>query len=278
MNSISDRDYKRICDLVYEFSRINLGDNKKELVTARLGKRLRAQGMDSFSDYCRFLETSEGEEELIHLIDCISTNHTHFFREMKHFDFMRDTALPDFCMRFGEKGQKEFRIWSAACASGEEPFSLAIVLSEFFSNKPGYDWSIEATDISTRILKKAHTGVYATERLQEVRPDVLRRYFQKGVKDWEGYYRVKQDLRDHAHFSNINLLQAEYSFEEKFHVIFCRNVMIYFDRETQEQLVRKLHDHIYTGGYLMIGHAESLTGVKHDYRTIKPSIYQKIHD
>ncbi|MFZ5805919.1 MAG: CheR family methyltransferase [Verrucomicrobiota bacterium] len=277
-NYITDRDYRFICDLVYEFSRISLGDNKKELVTARLGKRLRALNLKSFAEYRQYLESDNSEEELVHLVDCISTNHTHFFREIKHFDFLRERALPDFCLRFGEKGQRHFYAWSAACSSGDEPYSMAISLAEFFTGKAGYDWRIEATDISTKVLKTAQTAVYPKERVQEVQRDLLRRYFQKGVHDWDGYFRVKKTLRDRIYFSNLNLLQYPYPFHEPFHVIFCRNVMIYFDRPTQEELINQLHHHLHIGGFLMIGHAESLTGIRHPYRMIKPSIYQKISD
>lgn len=271
---IDDKAYKYICDLVYEYSRINLGDNKKELVAARLGKRLRAYNFQTYEEYCHFLGTAEGKDELVHLVDAISTNHTQFFREIKHFEFLRTIALPTWCGRL-EKDKHQLNVWSAASSSGEEPYSLAIELSEFFSLKSGWSWQIEATDISTKILDRARSGVYPTDRITAIPQDALRRYFQKGTKQWEGYFRVKQELRDRVHFTNLNLLQPSYPFTTPFHIIFCRNVMIYFDKPTQEELIAKLFQLILPGGYLMIGHSESLTGIRHDFKTLKPAVYQR---
>jgi len=271
---IDDKAYQYICNLVYEYSRISLGDNKKELVAARLGKRLRAYNFQNYEEYCNLLSSPEGKEELVHLVDAISTNHTQFFREIKHFEFLRTIALPTWCSRL-EKDNHNMNIWSAASSSGEEPYSLAIELSEFFSLKNGWSWQIEATDISTKILERALTGVYAADRVHEISPDVLRRYFQKGTKQWEGYFRVKQELRERIRFTNLNLLQASYPFTTPFHIIFCRNVMIYFDKPTQEELIDKLFHLTLPGGYLMIGHSESLTGIRHSFKPLRPAIYQR---
>jgi chemotaxis protein methyltransferase CheR len=273
IEQISESDYQYICKVVYEYSRINLGNDKRELVMSRLGKRLRAHNLESYSAYCRLLRSAQGADEITHLVDVISTNHTHFFREIKHFDFMREVALPDLHSRGDAK--KKFKLWSAASSSGEEPYSLAILLAEFFLKHPDWEWTIDATDISTRILEKAQQGIYSIDRLSEIRPDMIKRYFQKGTDQWEGYYRVKEELRNRVHFSHINLLQPHYHFAEKFHVVFCRNVMIYFDRPTQEQLVNQIFEHMHPHGYLMIGHSESLTNIKHHFKFIKPAIYQK---
>jgi len=271
-HQIDEKEYDFICKLVYEHSRINLGEGKKELVTARLGKRLRILGLDSYSEYCQLLKGAEGEDELVHLIDSISTNHTFFFREPKHFEFMQTTVFPTMASK-NENGT--FRVWSAASSSGEEPYTLAIVLSEYFAHLSSWKWHLDATDISTKILAKAREGVYSEDRIREVQPDMMKRYFQKGVGKWDGYFRVKEDLRSKVKFHHMNLLQPSYPFNEKFHLIFCRNVMIYFDRPTQEQLVKKLTDCLVPGGYLMVGHSESLTGIHHTLKTIKPAIYKK---
>ncbi|HEY8965435.1 MAG TPA: protein-glutamate O-methyltransferase CheR [Candidatus Methylacidiphilales bacterium] len=273
--SLSDQEYERIRKLVYEYSRIDLGPNKRELVTARLGKRLRATKIESFSAYISYLDSRAGEEELTHLIDAISTNHTFFFREIKHFEFMENTVLPWAAAEASKTGKKQFRVWSAASSSGEEPYSIAIQLTDHFKRNPGWSWKIEATDISTKILAQAREGVYAEERLRDVRPDWMKTYFQRGIDEWTGYYRVREEVRQAVNFTHLNLLQPKYPFTEPFQLIWCRNVMIYFDRPTQEQLVAKLSEMLVPGGYLFIGHSESLTGIKHGLKALRPAIYQK---
>lgn len=270
---VSPEQYEYIRKLVYEHSRINLGDDKMDLVTARLNKRLRETKIPTIADYINFLNSSEGELE--NLLDVISTNHTFFFREIQHFEFMQSTALPQLHDYALKNGQKSFQLWCAASSSGDEPYSLAIQLSEYFKNK-NFDWEIQATDISNRILAKAQAGVFPEERLKEVRPELMKTYFQKGFGTQEGFYRVKEELRNKVNYFRLNLLEKKYPFQKTFHVIFCRNVMIYFDRPTQEELVNHLASHLVPGGYLMIGHSESLTGVKHSLKSVKPAIYQKV--
>ncbi len=182
-------------------------------------------------------------EELTNLVDVISTNHTHFFREEKHFDWLRSVLLPQWRLRHDKS--ETFRAWSAASSSGEEPYTLAIVLAEFF----GLDgrWTIDATDISTRILARAEQAIYDADKITPVPPELLRRYFQRGVGQWDGHFRVREQLRRRVCFQHLNLLQPEYPFAQRFQLIFCRNVMIYFDRPTQETLVGKLTGAIGTG-------------------------------
>ncbi len=268
-DTLNDADYEFLRRLVYEYSRINLGSDKRALVSARVAKRLRALKIPSYHDYCRWLKTSEGSGELTDLVDVISTNHTHFFREEKHFDWIRSVLLPQWRLSRDEP----FRAWSAASSSGEEPYTLAIVLAEFL----GLDgqWSIDATDISTRILARAEQAVYDAEKVAPISRELLYRYFQRGVGKWDGSYRVQEQLRKHVHFQHLNLLQPQYPFAQKFHLIFCRNVMIYFDRPTQETLIAKLTDQLEPGGHLLVGHSESLSGVRHTLRQLQPAIYLK---
>jgi chemotaxis protein methyltransferase CheR len=275
MHVLTERDYEVVRKLVYEHSRIDLGTNKKELVTARLGKRLRLVGLADLSEYIAFVSGPKGEDELVHLIDAISTNHTFFFREIKHFEFMTTNALPEVVQRSQRTGEKEFRLWSAASSSGEEPYSLAIHLHDYFSRQPGWNFSIQATDISTKILEKAKQAIYPADRVRDVKPEWLRHYFQKGINQWEGHFRVKEEQRAKITWLHLNLLAPSYPFSKPFHCIWCRNVMIYFDRPTQEQLVEKLTQLLVPGGYLMIGHSESLTGIQHRLKGVKPAIYQK---
>jgi len=271
-----DSDYEFIRELVYSHSRINLGPDKKELVSARLGKRLRATNITSISDYCRFLQAKEGgEEELAHLIDAISTNHTYFFREHEHFDFLTNIALPEMTKRRATERWPRCNVWSAASSSGEEPYSIAIAMSQFFGPGTNWPWRIEATDISHRILQKARVGIYKEETVKKVPPSLLKTYFQKGFGPQDGNYRVKPSLLECVTFRQLNLLEGAFPFNEPFQVIFCRNVMIYFDRPTQTELVNKLAKQLVPGGYLLVGHSESLSGIKHPLHMLKPAIYQK---
>ena len=271
--ALSDIDYAFIRDLIYRETRINLGDSKRELVTARLGKRLRATGISSFKAYCKKLKDDPNAGELYHLIDAISTNHTFFFREINHFNFLQQRILPEFDS--GQLGNgRELNFWSCACSTGEEPYSVSIILSEHFEKSPGKTWKLNCSDISTRVLNFASKGIYEHEKLKQVKPEWQRKYFQKGERQMVGYYRVHPRIQKQVNFQRINLFAPQYPWKEKFQVIFCRNVMIYFDRKTQEELVTRLAQHLEPGGYLLIGHAESLAGVNHPYDTVKPAIYQ----
>lgn len=271
--NLSDKDYNFIRDLIYRETRINLGDSKRELVTARLGKRLRATKTDSYTDYCRMLQKDPNSGEIYHLIDAISTNHTFFFREINHFNFLNQVVLPEF-VSHKHSHSNTFRTWSCACSTGEEPYSIAITLEEFFERHPGKNWDLQCSDISTRVLEFASKGIYDKNRLQQVRPEWHRKHFQKGERQMEGYFRVRPTLSRKMKFHRVNLFANQYPWTEKFHVIFCRNVMIYFDRPTQQELVGRLSRYLLPGGYLFIGHAESLAGVDHPYISIKPAIYR----
>jgi chemotaxis protein methyltransferase CheR len=229
--------------------------------------------LNSYGDYCRLLRSPAGEEELQFLIDRISTNHTHFFREIKHFDFLREAVIPQW--RAESRRTEPFRLWSAASSTGEEAYSIAIHLAEHFAPAEAGRWQIEGTDISTRVLEIAQRGIYEVDRLSSIPPDVLRRHFQRGTKQWEGNFRVKDEVRQRVHFQHLNLLEGDYPFTRQFDVIFCRNVMIYFDRPTQETLVRLLVEKLVPGGHLLVGHSESLSGVKHTLKLVRPAIYLK---
>jgi len=269
--ALEDADYEFLCRLVYQHSRINLGPDKRALVSARVAKRLRSLKIGSYHEYCHWLKTEAGDEELGHLVDVMSTNHTNFFREEKHFQWLRATLLPQWRARQAEGAS--FRAWSAACSSGEEPYTLAIVLAEFFGATG--PWTIDATDISTCVLAKAKQAVYDAERVAPVPDDLLRKYFQRGVGKWQGHFRVKDSLRERLTLHHLNLFQPAYPFRHRFNVIFCRNVMIYFDRPTQETLVAKLTEQLEPGGYLLVGHSESLSSVRHSLRQLQPTVYLK---
>lgn len=262
--------FQFIISLIYSRSGIRLHDGKQHLIRARLAKRMRHHGFTTLSEYCHFLRKSADEDELTQVVDALTTNFTNFLREEDHFKFMVQHALPGLL----RNGRKKFRIWSAACSSGEEPYTIGFFLSEHFPQLAGWDWTVLGTDISTRALQKGMQGIYSEDRLTTMPKDWMRKYFQKGQNNWNGHYKVKTQVAERIEFCQINLLD-QYSFAEPFEIIFCRNVMIYFDRETQERLVRQLAKFLVPNGYLLIGHAESLTGLKTPFKCLRPSIYQK---
>ena len=259
-----------ISTLIYERSRIRLDAGKHALIKARLGKRMRHHGYGSLPDYCDFLQSGADENEITCVVDALTTNFTNFLREPDHFDFLIDTALP----AFASSGERQLRVWSAACSSGEEPYTISFYLANSGVNYPALNWAVTASDISTKVLDKARKGIYSEDRVSVLPRDLLSRYFQKGVGAWTGYYKVKRELSDKVSFRQINLVE-DYSHPAAYQVIFCRNVMIYFDRATQEQLVRRMCGHLVPGGYVIIGHSESLNGLRVPLRCLRPSIYQK---
>lgn len=267
-----DCEFDFIRGLVYERSRINLGPDKRQLVSARLGKRLRATNTPTIGDYCELLQRPDAEQELAHLIDAISTNHTFFFREMAHFNFLRDKAVPEMLERARAERWAKMRVWSAACSSGEEPYSIAMTLATAL---PTWQWQVEATDISRRILAKAAAAIYPDEAVRRLPEQLIRAHFQRGFGPQQGNHRIKPVLRERVNFHYLNLLEGEPPFTEPFQVIFCRNVMIYFDRPTQEELIGRLVRRLVPGGYLFVGHSESLTHLRHSLRPVQPAVYQK---
>ena len=261
-------------EIVYEHSRIKLGNDKQTLLSNRLGKRLRELGIATYDDYCARLKSLGAQEEIEHLVDLISTNHTRFYREPDHFTYLTEKILPGLIPRLHSE-RAPLRIWSAASSSGEEPYTLAIVLSEYLRAHPSLTWKIEASDISRSILAKAERAIYRMDAVEPVPMELLRRYFQKGVGEHDGYCRVRKELREKVRYARVNLFQPEYPITPKQHVIFCRNVMIYFDIPSREAAVKRLTQHLAPGGFLIVGHSESLMGVRHNLVAIKQGIYQK---
>jgi chemotaxis protein methyltransferase CheR len=262
--------FQYIIDFIYERCRIRLHGGKETLIKARLGKRIRHHGFSGLTEYCDYLKTSGDEEEFTLVVNALTTNFTNFLREEEHFKFLVKTALPSVLA----PGARKFQVWSAASSSGEEPYTIAFYLAESHPLAMGWDWHITASDISTKVLEKARLGIYSEEKVQSVPRDWQRKHFQRGVGQWQGHYRVKSSIAERVAFRQINLLE-DYAHPRSFEVIFCRNVMIYFDRPTQEQLVNKLSHFLVPGGFLLIGHSESLNGLKVPLRCLHPSIYQR---
>jgi len=272
-SKLSDSLFKKFGDLVYEKTGIFLKSEKKELLNARLGKRLRACRIDSFKEYYEYVVNDKSGEEIIQLIDSVSTNFTSFFREEAHFNFLTDTVLPAFAKE-GRGGRKDIIFWSAACSSGEEPYTLGMVMEEFLARQPGVRYRILGTDISTRVLAQANRGVYSDERIAKVPRPLLKKYFQRGVGKSTGFVKVKESLRSKLAFEHFNLM-GQFPWREEIDVIFCRNVMIYFNRETQQELISKFYKTLTPGGYLFIGHSESITSLQHGFKQVEATAYRK---
>jgi len=272
--SVSGKAYRILTDLVYEHSRIRLGAEKQTLLANRLQKRLRTLGLTSYDDYCAVLQSDDGEQEIEELVDLISTNHTRFFREPNHFSFLANRVLPALVPRLIASGST-LRLWSAAASSGEEPYTIAIIVAEHSRTCPSLDWQITASDISRRMLGHAQKGIYQMDSVESVPPELLKRYFQKGIGVRAGACRIKREVQEHVRFERINLFQAEYPMLPKQHVIFCRNVMIYFDPPSRAAAVQQLIRQLSPGGYLVVGNAESLLGINHGLQQIQQGIYQR---
>ncbi|MBP7052407.1 MAG: protein-glutamate O-methyltransferase [Phycisphaerae bacterium] len=272
--ALGEKEFRLISDLVYKHCGINLHDGKKELVRARLAKRLREGNFETFSDYIRFvLEDSSGREFSL-LVDSLSTNLTKFFREDQHFEYLRSQFLPRVLAAKQARRDLRIRAWSAGCSTGEEPYSIAITLLEAIVGRGQWDVKLLATDVSTRVLERAKEGVYEKDRIDPI-PAALRNKYLIHTRDrGRDWYEVAPALRNVVLFRYLNLME-DWPVKGPLDFIFCRNVMIYFDKPTQERLVNRYYDLLASGGILFTGHSESLTGVEHRFKYVQPTIYTK---
>lgn len=264
---LSDRQFNKIARIVYQVSGISLKDGKEALVRARLMKRVRALRIGSIDAYMKYIESDKGAQELGFMIDVMTTNKTSFFREAEHFKFLRETILPEI------KGPK-IRFWSAACSSGEEPFTMAIVLRENLADIDSRDCLILATDISNRMLDKAGRAFYSEDALREVPASLIQKYFKKACKGSIRAFQVKDNIRSMVRIAQLNLMNT-WPMKGLFNVIFCRNVMIYFDKPTQQKLINRFWDLLEPGGYLLVGHSEGLSSISHQFHYVRPATYRK---
>ena len=268
--------FRKFCTIVYEMAGISLNDSKRELVRSRLLKRIRKLGLTSFQAYYDYVTAEGGSgEELVRMIDVISTNKTDFFRENQHFDFLAQSVLPALVQRCANTGNRRIRIWSAGCSSGEEPYTLAIVVRNTLRPNEVNDTKILATDISTDVLNRAYRGLYEQPKLAPVPGGIRGNAFTKVMHNGTTYYEVRPEVKSMITFRRLNLMRKTFPFSGKFDVIFCRNVMIYFDKQTQEELVNKFYQYTQPGGYLFIGHSESLNSLSTPYQFVRPTIYLK---
>ncbi len=273
---INDKEFGLFQQLIYDASGIFLTPAKKELLKSRLMKRLRQKSLTSFKAYYEYITQRDTTgEELVSMLDCISTNLTEFFREAAHFRFLSEKAIPALLENKRKKHEKRIRIWSAGCSTGEEPYSISMIVAERVL--PRYEWDVKilATDISTRVLKKAMEGIYTKDQLKGMSPQLVNAYLKKRNIDNKDYYYINDPLKDMVVFRRLNLTDETFPFKGQFDFIFCRNVMIYFDKQTQNGLVSKFYKHLAPDGYLFIGHSESLAGTNNKFRYVQPTVYQK---
>ncbi|QHA83279.1 SAM-dependent methyltransferase [Pseudomonas mediterranea] len=267
MNSLalSDREFSQFQSWLYKAAGINLSDAKKALVAGRLSKRLKHYELGSYGEYFKLIMNGQRSDELQVALDLLTTNETYFFREPKHFDFLRQHVLPH------AAPGKTFRLWSAASSSGEEPYSLAMTLAEGLGTTP---WEVIGSDISTQVLAKARSGHYPMERARTLPQPLLVKYCLKGTGSQQGTFLIDRALRNRVNFVQVNLNETLPDLGE-FDVIFLRNVMIYFDQPTKSKVVARLIPRLKSGGYFIVSHSESLNGVSDALKMVMPSIYRK---
>lgn len=274
--AISSSDYTRLRRLIYDETGITLGEGKQIMLEGRIRRRLKALAIGSYSEYCGYLFSKRGlQEELVFLIDAVTTNKTDFFREPRHFDFLVSRILPEHMAVSGSR--RPFHLWSAGCSSGEEPYTLAMILSDFGLAHPGFSFRILATDVSTNVLNKAALGVYSGESIRPVPQTLKLRYLMRGRERSSDRVRVVPELRHLIEFRRLNFMDSDYAIHEKFDVIFCRNVIIYFDRPTQQSILGKISARLQPKGYLFMGHSETLHQLDLPVEPIAPALYRSIH-
>jgi chemotaxis protein methyltransferase CheR len=272
---LTNDEFEKLSRFIFKESGIKMPPVKRVMLQSRLQKRLRELKMNNFKDYCEYVFSREGlNNEIIHMLDVVSTNKTDFFREPVHFDFLQDEVLPEFNAQ--RLANRTLKVWSAGCSSGEEPYTIAIVLAEFSEKNPGFDFSILGTDISTQILQKAIDAVYKEDRVNVVPLEMKRKYLLRSKDRTNPTVKIAPQLRKKVRYGRLNFMDNQYDIPETFDVIFCRNVLIYFDRETQERVIDKLCGKLKSGGYFFLGHSESIMNMNLPLRQIKPTIFKRI--
>jgi chemotaxis protein methyltransferase CheR len=265
---LSPAEFEKISQLAYQHFGLDLSHGKQGLVAARLGKKLRELGMSTFQEYYDYVKADRTGAAMTTMVDFLTTNHTSFFREPRHFDFLAKTIYPAL------RSRSQIHIWSAACSSGEEPYSIAMTLLEESRADALAKVKIRATDISTRVLDHGRSGIYTADRVKDVAMPILQRYMLRGRTAAGESYRFKPEVRAMVAFEHLNLMQP-LPRDYRCSVIFCRNIMIYFDKPTQQSLVERLSEQLEDGGYLFIGHSESLNAISHSLDYVSPATYRK---
>jgi len=274
---MSNELFARLSEFIYAESGIKMPLSNKTMLEGRLLKRLRAMGLSSYGEYCSYLFSPEGVvNELVHMIDVVTTNKTDFFREPQHFEYLVEHAVPNLIGSIGAGIRRSFMVWSAACSSGEEAYTLAMVLDEYSQGVSGFHYHVLGTDISTRMVETARLGIYHEESVAPVPPDLRRKYLMHSRDRDKKEVRITPELRALTKFRRLNFMDGDFGMREKMDIIFCRNVLIYFDRPTQERVVRRLCDHLISGGYLFTGHAETLNDMHVPLETVANTVSRRI--
>jgi len=272
-DGLSSRNFEALSRYIYDYSGIKMPITKLTMLEGRLRRRLRATGIPSFNAYCDYLFKHGGiEKEAIFLIDAVTTNKTDFFREPKHFEFMEQVGLPE----LAAAGHRRLRLWSAACSIGAEPYTMAMVMQDFAESRSGIDYRILATDLSTDVLGAARRGVYPRDMIQPVPAEMQRRYVMVSRDAGRGEVRIHPRLRSAIGFARMNLMDSAYRVGDPMHMIFCRNVLIYFDKPTQAKVLSRLCDCLAPGGFLYVGHSETVTGISLPVRQVANTVFKKI--
>ncbi|MBM7045974.1 MULTISPECIES: CheR family methyltransferase [Rhizobium] len=272
-NGLSRRNFDQLARYIYDYSGIKMPPAKRTMLEGRLRRRLRATGIIDLDDYCDYLFKRGGiDREAIHLIDAVTTNKTDFFREPKHFEHLENSALPELLAA----GHSRLRVWSAACSVGAEPYTIAMVLEDYREAHGAPNYSILATDLSTDVLKAARRGVYPIGMVDPVDPQRRDRYVMEARDPQRGEVRIHPTLRAKIGFGRLNLMDRAYDIGDKVHVVFCRNVLIYFDKPTQEKVLSRLCDKLVTGGFLYVGHSETISGLNLPVKQVANTVFRKV--
>ena len=269
-----DKDFEYIRHRVTQSAGIHLTEAKRELVYGRLSKRLRALELDSFKEYCEILKSGD-TEEFARCVNAITTNVTSFFRENHHFEYLTSVILPDLVKKNENTSKPELRIWSAGCSSGEEPYSIAIAIKEYSPTLQNWNIKILATDLNSEILDIARTGIYKVQSIENTAIARRNRWFRKGVGANDGFVRIMPEIREMVHFRKLNLT-GPWPIRKPFDIIFCRNVVIYFNNETRRNLINRFVDLLKDDGHLFVGHSESLLGVTDRLKSVGRTIHKKL--
>lgn len=274
---LSTGDFRRLASFIHEQLGIRIPDFKRGMVESRLRKRLNTLGMNSYKDYCDYLFSKNGmNKEVYEFTDVITTNKTDFFREPHHFSYLSEKAVPELVSRIGAGRSRPFKVWSCACSRGDEPYTIAMVLNEYKKKEISFDFNILATDISTRMLTTAAKGVYDDSVIQPIPHDYRKKYLLKSKDRSKGLIRIRPEIRNKVVFRRLNLMNKDYRLGVKFDVLFCRNVIIYFDKPTTEKLIFRLCQVLTPGGYLFMGHSELLDVGLYPLVQVAPTIYKKV--
>lgn len=271
-SNLSDTEFRKLSNFIQSNYGIKMPPAKKVVLQGRLQKRLKYLQIPDFKTYVEYVFSKKGENEIIHMMDVVSTNKTDFYREPVHFDYLRDEFLPNW---HEKNSHQKIKIWSAGCSSGEEPYTLAIVMQEFKEKNPGFDFSILATDISTQVLQHGANGVYKQEKVEIIPLEQKRKYLLKSKDRTDPKIRIVKSLRSKVSFQRLNFMDSTYNINDSFDIIFCRNALIYFERENQEAVINKLCGKLKPEGYFFLGHSESITNMNVPLKSIKPTIFIK---